>query len=743
MPIPVSRPLLSEAPRPPWTRVLRWLRTTLAGRLLLVGLAAKVLEAAGAAAAGGRPAWVQALDAAGTLAIVLVAGYLAARGAAWMRRRLLWRVRRKLILSYVFVGLVPSLLIVTFFLTAGLLLVRSVASYLVQTRLAAQAEQARFLAQTTLLEVQRATSPAAVRETLERQQANASGRYPFLSIAIVPARDVACPGGPGPAPPGRTPPGALPVTVGWTHVAPPSELPRWITCEGTAGLVAYDAASEEARARGVTDIRLVARAAAVPATRAPGWAVVLDLPISDAVERRLQQETGIQFGAITDTPEDTTPPVTARGRALDARPVVDFGSGVVAQLLRRWVVVIEHRDWRTGATGSLTMMLAMNLVDMYQRIAFQSQLSTALNGLALAVLGVLGVLFLVIQGVALVLGLTLARQITGAVHDLFTGTEHLRNRDFTHVIPVRARDQLGELADSFNVMTGEITRLLTDVAQKERLEQEFATAREIQMKLLPHGPLAVPGLAVSAYCEPAREVGGDYYDVFPVSDGVVGFLIADVSGKGVGAGLYMAQLKGLVLSLVRQHSSPRDLLVAVNRVLVDRLDGRSFITMSYLVVDLNRQVMTYARAGHCPLLLVPAARGGLAPPVKVLAPDGLVVGLTLDDGSLFESLLEEVTVPLAAGDLVVLYTDGMSEMMNPQHDCYGEARLGEQAGRHRDLPLDQLAGRLVADVRAFGAGAGQHDDMTMLLLRVEPRAAGALEPAGPAVEAAAADLDEA
>jgi len=306
------------------------------------------------------------------------------------------------------------------------------------------------------------------------------------------------------------------------------------------------------------------------------------------------------------------------------------------------------------------------------------------------------------------------------VHDLFTGTEHLRNRDFTHVIPVRARDQLGELADSFNVMTGEITRLLSDVAQKERLEQEFATAREIQMKLLPQGPLAVPGLAVSAYCEPAREVGGDYYDMFPVDEDVFGFLIADVSGKGVGAGLYMAQLKGLVLSLARQHRSPRDLLIAVNRVLVDHLDGRSFITMSYVVVDLRRQVMTYARAGHCPMIVAPGARSGVRPPIKVLAPDGLVVGLSIGDSSLFESLLEEVTVPLAPGDLFMLFTDGMSEMMNPAHDCFGEVRLGELAGDLRDLPLDQLADRLVAEVRAFGAGAGQHDDMTMLLLRVEP-----------------------
>jgi len=149
--------------------------------------------------------------------------------------------------------------------------------------------------------------------------------------------------------------------------------------------------------------------------------------------------------------------------------------------------------------------------------------------------------------------------------------------------------------------------------------------------------------------------------------------------------------------------------------------------MSYVVVDLRRQVMTYARAGHCPMIVAPGTRGGVPPPIEVLAPDGLVVGLTLDDGTLFESLLEEVTVPLAPGDLFLLFTDGMSEMMNPAHDCFGEDRLGDIVGALRGLPIDELAGRMVAEVRAFGAGAAQHDDMTMLLLRVE-----AMPPAEPA-----------
>ncbi len=172
---------------------------------------------------------------------------------------------------------------------------------------------------------------------------------------------------------------------------------------------------------------------------------------------------------------------------------------------------------------------------------------------------VIGILFLIIEFVALVAGLALARSITGSVHELFAGTERVRQGDFTHKIDIRATDQLGELAESFNSMTASIEDLLRQAAEKKRLEEELRIAHEIQMSLLPQGPLRMPGLSVTALCVPAREVGGDYYDFLPLDAHRVGVLIADVSGKGTSAALYMAELKGLVLSLSRIHTSPRDL----------------------------------------------------------------------------------------------------------------------------------------------------------------------------------------
>src|SRR5207237_9700756 len=148
-----------------------------------------------------------------------------------------------------------------------------------------------------------------------------------------------------------------------------------------------------------------------------------------------------------------------------------------------------------------------------------------------------GLLLLIIEAGALVMGLALARSITSSVHQLFMGTERVRQGDFTHRINIESKDQLGELAASFNQMTGSIENLLQTAAEKKRLEEELRIARQIQMSLLPRGPLDLPGIGVTALCVPAREVGGDYYDFFPLGSRRLGVLIADVSGKGTSAAL--------------------------------------------------------------------------------------------------------------------------------------------------------------------------------------------------------------
>jgi serine phosphatase RsbU (regulator of sigma subunit) len=243
------------------------------------------------------------------------------------------------------------------------------------------------------------------------------------------------------------------------------------------------------------------------------------------------------------------------------------------------------------------------------------------------------------------------------------------------------------------------------------------------MSLLPRGTLDIPGLAVTALCVPAREVGGDYYDFFRLPQNRLGILIADVSGKGTSAALYMAELKGLVLSLSQIYFSPRQLLIEVNRIISENLDSRSFITMTYAVLDLARGQMTYARAGHTPMIHFAA---GLtpAPAARVLTPSGMVVGLRIDGAAeKFEALLEEDTIELGLGDVIVLYTDGITEAMNSDSDLFGDARLGSIVEEHGHLESGELRERILREIEAFVGGADQHDDMTMILLKVEAVAA--------------------
>ncbi|HJU41480.1 MAG TPA: SpoIIE family protein phosphatase [Vicinamibacterales bacterium] len=731
---------MSESVRPPvllpgdtlsrWQMWRRWLLKTFPGRALVLGIAIKAITwPLGAVVT--LPGWLDAIDMVGSLALLFAIAYGLTRLAVWAKRRLLWRVRRKLILSYVFVGVVPALLVITFFLLAGLILAFNISSFLVQSRIRNLTDQARFLAQTALLEVQRSATPDAVAEALERRQSSSETRYPYVSMALVPVTHLACKvEGGAEVRTIRALPATLPIVAGpWAHLDPPASVPKWIGCDGFSGIIAYNEPVKNGESEDTT--RLVMRAVTLPEVAAPRWAVVLDMPMSSAVEERIRQETGIDLGEITAFLARGVEPIA--GRAVEARPAEPEDGPVLSMRQANWVVFFDHVDWPTGEPQRASVSVVLNTLEIYDRISVVSPTpfgQMPFGQILLLILGVVGVLFLIIQFVALVIGFALARQITGAVHDLFTGTQHVRAGNFGHQIPVRARDQLGELAESFNLMTSEVTTLLGEMAEKGRLEQEMFAAREIQQKLLPAGPLKVTGLAVSAFCEPAREVAGDYFDFLPITDTMVGLLIADVAGKGLAAGLYMAQLKVIVQSLSRLHHEPKAFLMAVNKIVSANLDGKSFITMSYGVIDVERREMTFARAGHCPLIHVPANQPAGMRKSKMLTPDGLVVGLQIDDGTMFESLLQEQTIKLAPGDLVVWFTDGIPETMNEAFDCFGEQRLAQVVEQYAHLPFEQLRSYILAELRAFAGGADQHDDMTMILMKIEPSTS--LRPGGAA-----------
>ena len=501
----------------------------------------------------------------------------------------------------------------------------------------------------------------------------------------------------------------------WEHEAPPAELPAWISCRGFGGLLVLPPRPGETAVRGV--LRGVGF---VPGLK-PAYAVVVDVPKNDALAQRLRENTSIKIGDLAPVSGPASSTSTAATRALTAAPAQSAAeTGGTGKRRFPWIAWLEYTDWATGRTDTAAMTIEVNIPDIYDQLsAAQARIqSINVGSILLMLLLVVGLLFLLIEAGALVMGLALARSITGSVHQLFTGTERVRRGDFSHRVEITARDQLGELAESFNQMTASIEDLLRQAEEKKRLEEELRIAREIQMSLLPRGKPAIPGVAITTLCVPAREVGGDYYDLLAIDEDRLAVLIADVAGKGTSAALYMAELKGVVLSLVRTTPSPRQLLIAANRIISEHLDSRAFITMTYAVIDLRARTMTYARAGHTPLIYR-TLDGGPRPDVRILTPDGLVLGLRIDDGELFERLLQEESIPLRVGDLLLFFTDGISEAMNSESEMFGEARLAQLVADHGDLPAGELRERVLREVDAFVAGAPQHDDMTMILMKFE------------------------
>jgi len=709
-------PTAPGSPRSKLAVLRAFFLASVAGYLLTVGATAKILVIALAAVGVPTTGVLQVVSSLGGLALATGAGIILYKLAQVARRRLLWRVRRKLIVSYLLIGFVPALLIVVFFVVCGWLLFTNVSSYMVRSGLADLGNKAASLASNVAVELEGAPSSEAAAAMLAARQVETQRALPGASVAVVRVDPKRCGGRNAVRSTLFEVERPTAITVGeWEHAEPPEQLPSWVTCEGFSSALAYDIRDEPYVFP--SELQIVIRAVAM-SKRSTGYAVVVDLPLTETVKKRLEESTGIAVGPA-NFEDKFSRPLKGRPQTALSRPAVETAArpGGRAPILS--VGPLDVHDWLSGKAQTVVLQLGMSVSDIYHRLSVtegSSEKDSLGDRFVLVLKVVMAMLLIVVSGAA-VTAMALARSITGSVHELFAGTERVRQGDFGHRIAVLAKDQLGELADSFNLMIGSLEDSVRQVAEKRRLDEEMRLARESQMALLPRGPLEIPGMRVAAVCVPAREVGGDYYDVLPLPDGRVGMLIADVSGKGMSAALYMAELKGLILSLSQIHQSPRDLLIAANRLISEHLDSRSFITMTYAVIDPAARTMTYARAGHTPLMYLPkhSSTGGRA---EMLIPDGMVLGLRLDGGARFPSLLEEATLSLESGDMLAFFTDGISEAMNDQAECFGEPRLGQLIEEHAHLPVEELRERILREIEAFVGGAPQHDDMTLILLEV-------------------------
>ncbi|HEY2944295.1 MAG TPA: SpoIIE family protein phosphatase [Vicinamibacteria bacterium] len=643
-------------------RARRFLLGTWRGRSLLTAIAILAVDKA------GLP-MPELLIVIAVLVLVLFCLVGLPRLSRWAVRRLLWRIRTKMLVSYLFIAVVPLVLLTIFFLLVGFLGLSLTASYMVSSQMERAAQDLRNLAQATMTDLH--AEDSRLRQTLEDRLSPARSLYPNLEWTFV--RD------------------GKPIA---RQGAAAGALPGWLTSPSFAGVVKDD---KREALRGLWG-------------QGPSF-LVLDVPTDEAFLARLEASTGIAViasdkemkrrrradGDVEISPEDE--------RRLEAKL---RGAGGVL-----FFSVVDRTDWETGKKDVMGLAIRYKPAELVRRL---SPGSLDMSDVFVKGMAIVGGLFLVVYGGALLVGALLARSITRNIHALSRGTERLRQGDFSTTIPIRTRDQLGELAESFNMMARGIEDLLREQAEKQRLEEELRIARQIQMSLLPQEAVSHPGLRIAALCLPATEVGGDYYDLLPLSESRLGVLVADVSGKGTSAALYMAELKGLVLSLSRIYDSPARLLGEANRILAANMDPRSFVTMTYAVVDTAERTMRYARAGHNPILHLEAATGR----TRMLAPAGL--GLGIDPGDRFEEILEEALLPLRSGDVFLFFTDGLTEAMNERSELFGELRLRElmesAGGTGGGTPVAELKERILAEIRRFVGGAAPQDDLTLVILKV-------------------------
>jgi sigma-B regulation protein RsbU (phosphoserine phosphatase) len=349
--------------------------------------------------------------------------------------------------------------------------------------------------------------------------------------------------------------------------------------------------------------------------------------------------------------------------------------------------------------------------------------------------------FLVLELLALVASAWMTRAVTGTVHKLYRAVEFIKQGDFSHRVRVRSHDQLGELAAAFNDMSSNIEALLIERVERERLEREVEIAAEVQAQLFPRSVPELLTVEISAECRAARGVAGDYYDYIEVAPGLVALALGDVSGKGVSASLVMSNLQASLRAQTTITAERMDIaeravaasastksdgsgllahvvaaaevdgavarqMTNINRQLCRSTESNRFATLFLALYEDRTRRFRYTNAGHNAPVLVRADGT-----IERLTTGGMMVGA-------FEwAEYEEAGAALAPGDLLLIFSDGISEAENEAGEEYGEERLARFAVEHRGLIADELRDAVFAEVDAWSGTRERGDDQTLVIVK--------------------------
>ncbi len=323
----------------------------------------------------------------------------------------------------------------------------------------------------------------------------------------------------------------------------------------------------------------------------------------------------------------------------------------------------------------------------------------------------LAVIMLIMEAFALFFGVRITAGITSAVKALHRGTRRIAEGDLDSEIDIPNEDELGDLATSFNLMATAVKKGREEAIERERLESELETARKIQERLLPHEMPSVPGFEIAGTSLPSQQVGGDYFDFLDMGSEQLGIAIADVSGKGIPAALLMANLQASLHAQVIKTGEVAEVASRMNNLLVKSTDSHMFATFFYGILDRKESNFISTNAGHNPPILF--RKDGK---IERLEAGGLMLGFLLDQEYV------QQTVTIMPGDVLILYTDGVTEAISPSEEestgkFFGENRLIDVVGSNASNSVIEIQSAILNAIRDHTEGAPQHDDITLVIIK--------------------------
>jgi len=280
-------------------------------------------------------------------------------------------------------------------------------------------------------------------------------------------------------------------------------------------------------------------------------------------------------------------------------------------------------------------------------------------------------------------------------------------------IGTSGNEEIDDIARAFNEVTAKFRAAQGHLMEQERLQKEMQVAQEIQQMLLPRKVPDLEGFELGSLYRAAKEVGGDYYDFLTVDERTVGVVVADVSGKGVPGSLVMTMIRTALRMEARGNRSASDVMARMNAFVTEDMKKGMFVTMFYVVLDSVNRVVTYASAGHNPMILYRGASNA----TYFLKPRGIPVGINVPDSDLFKKTISVEKLTLRQDDMLIIYTDGITEAMNPSREQFGEARLLAAIKQHGHRTAQEFADELNREIHEFTEGAPQNDDITLVAIK--------------------------